>query len=90
LTKCQARLGFEQFYCGIVVQARGHRVMTISPRFDQYRDAWDTCLSAQVICHSFAMFKRLHLYFVSVPVSLPVKMVMFEVVYSNDELLMYR
>jgi hypothetical protein len=36
------------------------------------------------------MFKRLHLYFVSVPVSLPVKMVMFEVVYSNDELLMYR
>jgi hypothetical protein len=64
--------------------------MTISPRFDQYRDAWDTCLSAQVICHSFAMFKRLHLYFVSVPVSLPVKMVMFEVVYSNDELLMYR
>ncbi|KAG6755557.1 hypothetical protein POTOM_041388 [Populus tomentosa] len=70
--------------------ARGHRVMTISPRFDQYRDAWDTCLSAQVICHSFAMFKRLHLYFVSVPVSLPVQMVMFEVVYSNEELLMYR
>ncbi|KAL9345730.1 hypothetical protein Peur_060583 [Populus x canadensis] len=28
--------------------ARGHRVMTISPRFDQYRDAWDTCLSAQI------------------------------------------
>ena len=22
--------------------ARGHRVMTISPRYDQYRDAWDT------------------------------------------------
>ncbi|KAB5534929.1 hypothetical protein DKX38_018015 [Salix brachista] len=28
--------------------ARGHRVMTISPRFDQYKDAWDTHLSAQI------------------------------------------
>ncbi|KAM1977842.1 hypothetical protein ACFX16_014600 [Malus domestica] len=22
--------------------ANGHRVMTISPRYDQYKDAWDT------------------------------------------------
>jgi granule-bound starch synthase len=64
--KCQARLVFDQFYCGIVVQARGHRVMTISPRFDQYKDAWDTCEVAQVICHSFSVFKRAHLYFLSV------------------------
>lgn len=28
--------------------ARGHRVMTISPRFDQYKDAWDTCVVAQI------------------------------------------
>ncbi|KAJ6727755.1 GRANULE-BOUND STARCH SYNTHASE 1 CHLOROPLASTIC/AMYLOPLASTIC [Salix koriyanagi] len=28
--------------------ARGHRVMTISPRFDQYKDAWDTHLSVQI------------------------------------------
>lgn len=24
--------------------ARGHRVMTIAPRYDQYKDAWDTCV----------------------------------------------
>lgn len=24
------------------MQARGHRVMTVSPRYDQYKDAWDT------------------------------------------------
>ncbi|CAK7357458.1 unnamed protein product [Dovyalis caffra] len=28
--------------------ARGHRVMTISPRFDQYKDAWDTCVLVQI------------------------------------------
>ncbi|XP_031496814.1 granule-bound starch synthase 1b, chloroplastic/amyloplastic-like [Nymphaea colorata] len=28
--------------------ARGHRVMTISPRYDQYSDAWDTNVLVQV------------------------------------------
>ncbi|GBG42277.1 hypothetical protein CBR_g75690, partial [Chara braunii] len=28
--------------------ARGHRVMTVSPRYDQYHDAWDTSVTAQV------------------------------------------
>ncbi|GBG90437.1 hypothetical protein CBR_g50684 [Chara braunii] len=28
--------------------ARGHRVMTISPRYDQYHDAWDTNVTAEV------------------------------------------
>ncbi|GBG93411.1 hypothetical protein CBR_g69054, partial [Chara braunii] len=27
--------------------ARGHRVMTISPRYDQYQDAWDTAVTAE-------------------------------------------
>ncbi|KAK4769202.1 hypothetical protein SAY86_027352 [Trapa natans] len=28
--------------------ARGHRVMTVSPRYDQYRDAWDTCVLVDI------------------------------------------
>lgn len=28
--------------------ARGHRVMTISPRYDQYKDAWDTDVTVDV------------------------------------------
>ncbi|CAH9117012.1 unnamed protein product [Cuscuta europaea] len=28
--------------------ARGHRVMTVCPRFDQYKDAWDTCVLVQL------------------------------------------
>nr|ALB36782.1 GBSSIa [Chenopodium neomexicanum] len=28
--------------------ARGHRVMTISPRYDQYRDGWDTSVTAEL------------------------------------------
>ncbi|CAM6022266.1 unnamed protein product [Sphagnum balticum] len=28
--------------------ARGHRVMTVSPRYDQYKDAWDTDKSVQI------------------------------------------
>ncbi|CAI0453266.1 unnamed protein product [Linum tenue] len=28
--------------------AKGHRVMTISPRYDQYKDAWDTGVEVQV------------------------------------------
>ncbi|GBG92084.1 hypothetical protein CBR_g54339 [Chara braunii] len=29
--------------------ARGHRVMTVAPRYDQYRDAWDTSVTADVV-----------------------------------------
>jgi hypothetical protein len=29
-------------------QANGHRVMVISPRYDQYKDAWDTSVVAEV------------------------------------------
>ncbi|WRX18902.1 Glycosyl transferase [Theobroma cacao] len=28
--------------------ARGHRVMTVSPRYDQYKDAWDTSVLVQL------------------------------------------
>lgn len=28
--------------------ANGHRVMTVSPRYDQYKDAWDTCVIVEV------------------------------------------
>ncbi|XP_022159719.1 granule-bound starch synthase 1, chloroplastic/amyloplastic [Momordica charantia] len=28
--------------------ARGHRVMTITPRYDQYKDAWDTNVTVEV------------------------------------------
>lgn len=28
--------------------ARGHRVMTVSPRYDQYKDSWDTNVSVDV------------------------------------------
>ncbi|KAA3454853.1 granule-bound starch synthase 1, chloroplastic/amyloplastic-like [Gossypium australe] len=28
--------------------AKGHRVMTVSPRYDQYKDAWDTCVTVDV------------------------------------------
>ncbi|KAL2921681.1 Granule-bound starch synthase 1 chloroplastic/amyloplastic [Bienertia sinuspersici] len=28
--------------------ARGHRVMTVSPRYDQYRDGWDTSVSLEL------------------------------------------
>ncbi|KAH0879634.1 hypothetical protein HID58_067028 [Brassica napus] len=28
--------------------ARGHRVMTVCPRYDQYKDAWDTCVVVQI------------------------------------------
>ncbi|KAI4352663.1 hypothetical protein L6164_006891 [Bauhinia variegata] len=26
----------------------GHRVMTVSPRYDQYKDAWDTCVLVEI------------------------------------------
>ncbi|KAF6159614.1 hypothetical protein GIB67_034576 [Kingdonia uniflora] len=28
--------------------ANGHRVMTVSPRYDQYKDAWDTSVSVEI------------------------------------------
>ncbi|XP_039067704.1 granule-bound starch synthase 1, chloroplastic/amyloplastic-like isoform X1 [Hibiscus syriacus] len=28
--------------------AKGHRVMTVSPRYDQYKDAWDTCVLVEL------------------------------------------
>ncbi|CAA0843229.1 Granule-bound starch synthase 1-chloroplastic/amyloplastic [Striga hermonthica] len=28
--------------------AYGHRVMTVSPRYDQYKDAWDTCVHVEI------------------------------------------
>ncbi|KAJ8764944.1 hypothetical protein K2173_010409 [Erythroxylum novogranatense] len=28
--------------------ARGHRVMTVSPRYDQYKDAWDTSVFVEI------------------------------------------
>ncbi|KEH18572.1 putative NDP-glucose--starch glucosyltransferase [Medicago truncatula] len=31
-----------------VLAANGHRVMTISPRYDQYKDAWDTSVTVEV------------------------------------------
>lgn len=32
-----------------LVQANGHRVMVISPRYDQYKDAWDTSVVSEVL-----------------------------------------
>lgn len=32
----------------LLLQAIGHRVMTICPRYDQYKDAWDTEVLAKV------------------------------------------
>ena len=37
-----------QWVLQFAVQANGHRVMVISPRYDQYKDAWDTSVSAEV------------------------------------------
>lgn len=33
----------------ILLQANGHRVMTVSPRYDQYKDAWDTEVTIEVV-----------------------------------------
>jgi hypothetical protein len=30
------------------MQANGHRVMVVSPRYDQYKDAWDTSVVSEV------------------------------------------
>lgn len=32
----------------VLLQANGHRVMTVSPRYDQYKDAWDTEATIEV------------------------------------------
>lgn len=31
-----------------ILKARGHRVMTVTPRYDQYSDAWDTSVVVEV------------------------------------------
>lgn len=36
-------------------QARGHRVMTVSPRYDQYKDAWDTSTPTEVCTLEFCL-----------------------------------
>ncbi|XP_058105004.1 granule-bound starch synthase 1, chloroplastic/amyloplastic-like isoform X2 [Magnolia sinica] len=45
--------------------ANGHRVMTVSPRYDQYKDAWDTSVVAEIpvgdkteAVHFFHCYKR--------------------------------
>lgn len=39
--------------------ANGHRVMTVSPRYDQYKDAWDTSVTVEVsYFHSCFLFIR--------------------------------
>ncbi|EPS70541.1 granule-bound starch synthase 1, chloroplastic/amyloplastic, partial [Genlisea aurea] len=43
--------------------AKGHRVMTISPRYDQYKDAWDTSVIAQVkVADRTEMVRFFHCY----------------------------
>ena len=43
----------------VTAQANGHRVMTVSPRYDQYKDAWDTEVEVEVyyynLCHLFVV-----------------------------------
>ena len=34
---------------GPIMQAIGHRVMAVSPRYDQYKDAWDTSVVSEVL-----------------------------------------
>lgn len=47
----------------ILVQANGHRVMTVSPRYDQYKDAWDTDVVIEV--YSSLHTCKLHISFPS-------------------------
>uniref|UniRef100_A0A3Q7IRF5 Starch synthase, chloroplastic/amyloplastic n=3 Tax=Solanum lycopersicum TaxID=4081 RepID=A0A3Q7IRF5_SOLLC len=43
--------------------ARGHRVMTISPRYDQYKDAWDTSVALEVkVGDSIEIVRFFHCY----------------------------
>ncbi|KAK4802024.1 hypothetical protein SAY86_000227 [Trapa natans] len=43
--------------------ARGHRVMTISPRYDQYKDAWDTSVLVEVpVGNSVETVRFFHCY----------------------------
>lgn len=43
--------------------ARGHRVMTISPRYDQYKDAWDTSVAIEVkVGDSIEIVRFFHCY----------------------------
>ncbi|KQK19733.1 granule-bound starch synthase 1, chloroplastic/amyloplastic [Brachypodium distachyon] len=43
--------------------ANGHRVMVISPRYDQYKDAWDTSVVAEIkVGDSYEMVRFFHCY----------------------------
>eukprot|EP00873_Tetraselmis_striata_P011713 jgi/Tetstr1/431977/TSEL_021454.t1 len=33
----------------IALAARGHKVMTVSPRYDQYKEAWDTSVTSNIL-----------------------------------------
>ena len=43
--------GLGDVMCGLPVElaARGHKVMTVAPRYDQYKDAWDTSTQIDVM-----------------------------------------
>jgi hypothetical protein len=48
----------------ILHQANGHRVMTVSPRYDQYKDAWDTDVIVEVyIFHSAYTYTLIRFHF---------------------------
>lgn len=40
----------------IALAARGHNVMTISPRYDQYKEAWDTSITANIMGEEVRFF----------------------------------
>ncbi|RVW37734.1 Granule-bound starch synthase 1, chloroplastic/amyloplastic [Vitis vinifera] len=45
------------------MSANGHRVMTVSPRFDQYKDAWDTGVTVQLnVGDRFEKVRFFHCY----------------------------
>lgn len=44
-----------------LAQANGHRVMVVSPRYDQYKDAWDTSVVSEVLVDCSHLHKRMKL-----------------------------
>lgn len=40
----------------IALAARGHKVMSVSPRYDQYKGAWDTSIQAEVLGEEVRFF----------------------------------
>ena len=45
------------------VQARGHRVMTVSPRYDQYKDSWDTDVLIDVSAIDVSIMQSSSIFF---------------------------